>query len=63
MSLQSVPPLSLGFFAARPIYVEISDAPLTSDAGLLPIREFDERFRLTEQFAAAIEDKRDPIFT
>jgi hypothetical protein len=63
MSLQSVPALSLGFFGGRPIHVEISDAPLTSDAGLLPIREFDERIRLTEQFAAAIEDKRDPAFT
>jgi hypothetical protein len=63
MSLQSVPPLSLSFFPSRPIHVEISPAPLTSDAGLLPIREFDERIRLTEQFAAAIEDKRDPTFT
>src|SRR6516165_2819015 len=63
MSLQSVPPLSLGFFPSRPIHVEVSPAPLTSDAGLLPIREFDERIRLTERFAAAIEDKRDPTFT
>ena len=29
----------------------------------MPIRQFDERIRLTEQFAAAIEDRRDPIFT
>jgi Transposase DDE domain group 1 len=63
MSLQSVPPVSLSFFPSRPIHVEISPAPLTSDAGLLPIREFDERIRLTERFAAAIEDKRDPTFT
>ena len=63
MSLQSVPPLSLNFFPTRPIHVEVSPAPLTSDAGLLPIREFDERIRLTERFAAAIEDRRDPAFT
>jgi Transposase DDE domain group 1 len=63
MSLQSVPPLSLGFLSSRPVHFEISRAPLTSDAGLLPIREFDEQIRLTEQFAAAIEDKRDPTFT
>jgi len=63
MSLQSVPPLSLDFFPSRPVQVEISSAPLTSDAGLLPIRQFDEQIRLTEQFAAAIEDKRDPTFT
>ena len=33
------------------------------DAGLLPIRQFDDQIRLTEQFAAAIEDRRDPDFT
>src|SRR5271155_4707944 len=63
MSLQSVPLLSLDFFPSRPIHVEISSAPLSSDAGLLPIRQFDEGIRLTEQFAAAIVDTRDPIFT
>src|SRR4029077_1943859 len=26
-----------------PIQIEVSDAPLTSDAGLLPLRQFDER--------------------
>ena len=62
MSLQSVPLLSFDFFPSRPVQVEISPSPLTSDAGLLPIRQFDGQIRLTEQFAAAIEDKRDPIF-
>ena len=60
MSLQSVPLLSLDFLPSRPVHVEISSSPLSSDAGLLPIRQFDERIRLTEQFAAAIEDRRDP---
>jgi hypothetical protein len=63
MSLQSVSQLSLNFFRSRPVQFEISTAPLTSDAGLLPIREFDERIKLTEQFAAAIKDKRDATFT
>jgi hypothetical protein len=63
MSLQPVSPLSLDFLSSRPIHLEISTAPLSSDAGLLPIRQFDERIRLTELFAAAIEDRRDPIFT
>ena len=62
MSLQSVPLLSFDFFPSRPVQVEVSAAPLTSDAGLLPIRQFDDQIRLTEQFAAAIEDKRDSIF-
>src|SRR6185437_7366053 len=42
--------------------LEISSAPLTSDAGLLPIRQFDDRIRFTEQFAAALHDRRDPKF-
>src|SRR5579885_2049080 len=63
MSLQSVPRLSLDFFPSRPVDVEVSTAPLTRDAGLLPIRQFDERIRLTEQFTAAIEDTRDSTFT
>ena len=62
MSLQSVPRLSFDFFPSRPVEVEISASPLTSDAGLLPIRQFDERIRLTEQFAAALDDRRDPTF-
>ncbi len=60
MSLQSVPSLSLDFFPSRPIQIEVSSAPLTSDAGLLPIRQFDEQIRFTEQFAAALHDLRDP---
>jgi Transposase DDE domain group 1 len=63
MSLQSVPPLCLDFFSSRPVHVEVSTAPLTSDAGLLPVRQFDERIGFTEQFAAALKDKRDPAFT
>jgi Transposase DDE domain group 1 len=62
MSLQPVPLLSFDFFPSRPVHVEISPAPLTSDAGLVPIRQFDDRIRLTEQFAAAVEDRRDPKF-
>lgn len=63
MSLQSVEQLSFDFLPSRPIKVEISSAPLSSDAGLLPVRQFDERIRFTEQFAAALADLRDPVFT
>lgn len=58
MSVQSVAPLSLPFFGSRPIEIEVSPAPLTSDAGLLAIREFDDRIRLTEQFRSALQDTR-----
>jgi hypothetical protein len=48
------------FYEPLPIRVEVSDAPLTSDAGLLPLRQFDDRIGLTAQFAAALHDPRDP---
>lgn len=63
MSLQSVPLLSFDFLPSRPVAIEVSDAPLTSDAGLIPIRQFDEQIRLTEQLAAALDDRRDPALT
>jgi hypothetical protein len=63
MSLQSVPLLSFDFLPARPVEIEVSPAPLTSDAGLLPVRQFDDRIRLTERFAAALHDPRDPRLT
>src|SRR5512143_1140576 len=63
MSLQSVPLLSFDFFPSRPVEIEVSPAPLSSDAGLLPVRQFDQRIRLTEQFAAALDHRRDPTLT
>lgn len=43
--------------------IEASPTSLTSDAGLLPIRQFDETFGVTDGFARAIQDSRDPVFT
>ena len=46
----SIPPaglLEFDYFEPLPIQIEVSDAPLTSDAGLLPLRQFDERIGLT----------------
>ena len=63
MSLHAVPLVSFDFLASRPLDVEVSTSPLTSDAGLLPIRQFDQRLRLTEQVAAALQDRRDPTLT
>lgn len=45
-------------FLGLPIVVEPSDEQLSSDAGLLPLRQFDERIGLTRQFAAALDDPR-----
>ena len=63
MSLQAVPLLSFDFLPSRPVEIEVSPAPLTSDAGLVPIRQRDEQLRLTQQFAAALDDPRDPTLT
>jgi hypothetical protein len=60
MSIHPVLPFDYDFFAPLPIQVELSDAPLTSDAGLLPLRQFDERIGLTRQFATVLDDPRDP---
>jgi hypothetical protein len=62
MIIHSVWQECFDFFSEKPIVVEPGDARLTSDAGLLPIRQFDERIGLTQQFAAALEDVRYPPF-
>ena len=59
MSLQSVSGLSFEFGGLRPVEIEVSDVSLTSDAGLLPVRQFKERLRFTARFADALVDERD----
>src|SRR3954454_24871699 len=60
MSIQPVWQGRFDFFGDLPIVVETSPAQLSSDAGLLPPRQFDDRIGLTAQFAAALHDPRDP---
>jgi hypothetical protein len=48
----------LDFFPKKAIVIAPQEAQLTSDAGLLPIRQFDEQIGLTAQFAAALHDPR-----
>jgi hypothetical protein len=50
----------LTYFQGPPVVIEPSAAQLTSDAGLLPLRQFDEVRGLTRQFAAALLDPRSP---
>jgi len=54
--------LSLGFLGSKPILIEPGQDQLTSDAGLLPIRQFDELLGLTGRFAAALDDPRQLAF-
>jgi hypothetical protein len=58
MSIQTVWQGTFDFVVDRPIVVEPSRAQLSSDAGLLPFRQFDEHVGLTRQFAAVLDDPR-----
>ena len=60
MSLQTAPPLLFDFLPDRPVVIETSAAWLSSDAGLLPFRQLDERLGFSRQLAAALDDPRDP---
>jgi hypothetical protein len=60
MSLQTAPPLLFDFLPDRPVLIETSNACLSSDAGLLPVRQLDERLGFTQQLADALDDPRDP---
>lgn len=57
MILQSDWRESFDFFR-KPVVVERSSASFSCDAGLLPIRQFDEAIGLTRQFAAVLTDLR-----
>jgi hypothetical protein len=52
----SIPPAwqELLYFCGRPIALEPSPGQLSSDAGLLPRRQFDEQIGLTRTFAEAL---------
>jgi hypothetical protein len=56
VSIQTV--LRFGYEFLPPIDVEPVEEQVTSDAGLLPIRQFDERLGWSAGFAAQMHDKR-----
>ena len=62
MIIQSAWQLSFGFLDSKPVVVEPSAALVSSDAGLLPFRQLDERLGLTRQFAEALTDRRRGAF-
>ncbi len=58
MIIQSAWQLSLDFLGSTVVVVQPSAEQVSSDAGLLPFRQLDERLGLTQQFAAALTDRR-----
>lgn len=58
MSIQSVFPLRYELLSRLPVEVEPVEEHVTSDAGLLPLRDLDERLGWTAGFAAELQDAR-----
>jgi hypothetical protein len=62
MSIPTAWPQVLNFFGT-PLVIEPSPGQLSGDAGLLPIRQFDQRIGLTRAFTEVLDDPRDPDLT
>lgn len=54
-----IPQLAFSFYRHRPIRADFSGGQITSDAGLLPLRAFDQRHGLTCGLAECVGDERD----
>ncbi len=61
MTDRATQPLLFSRLSRKKIQADFDGGPLTTDAGLLPLREFDHRIGLIEAMDAAIADPRDPI--
>ena len=53
-----IPQLLFSFYRRRPIRADFSGGQITSDAGLLPLRAFDQRHGLTGGLAQLVCDPR-----
>jgi hypothetical protein len=58
MSLQSVWQLSFDFPGLPAVVAEPAEEQFTGDAGLLPLRQLDERLGLSAGFTAQLSDRR-----
>ena len=63
MTLQSVFPFVFTFLPQKPVVVEVSNDALSSDGGLIPIRQFDEQIGFTSQIAEVLDDRRESNLT
>jgi hypothetical protein len=60
VSPSSSQPLRLPLPNGQEAHLDFEGGDLSSDAGLLPLSLADQRLRLTERLAAAVQDPRDP---
>ncbi|MHC4867662.1 MAG: IS1380 family transposase [Planctomycetota bacterium] len=60
---QSVAQICFDFFSRLPIVVQPKDVDLSSDVGILAIRQFDDQLGYTERFISCLNDPRDPDLT
>jgi len=56
-------PLEASAVGQKPVYIDFSGGALSSDAGLLLLKEVDEQMGLTKAAAAVLSDPRDPRYT
>ena len=57
---QTAERISFDFLPGLPIVVEPKATLMSSDAGMIPIRQFDDQISFTERFVAGLHDPRDP---
>ncbi len=58
MSAQGVEQLSFDFLPDLPVVVQPSEGQLSPDAGLLPLRQFDQRWKYTQRMADCLHDPK-----
>lgn len=58
MTTRRISQFSFSFYRKRPVKCDFSGGQITGDAGLLPLRAFDERHQLTRDWAALLDDPR-----
>ena len=56
MVAQAADPILFDFLPHREIVVQQHEGQMSSDAGLLPLRQFDERWRYTQRMAECLHD-------
>ena len=57
---QTAERISFDFLPGLPIVVEPKATLMSSDAGILPLRQFDDQIGFTDRFVAGLHDPRDP---